>query len=95
MIIATYNKREHLLKDSQDLSESVTYQLGNLQGALALMRYDINDSLEKDECIQRSWVDSLSVISFVLEKLEMDAEKLTDKLIELQKLKGSVTDNGK
>lgn len=95
MTIATNNKKQHLLKDSQDLSESLTYQLGNLQGTLALMRYDINDSLDKDECIQRSWVDSLSLISFVLEKLEMDAEKLTDKLIELQNLKGSVADNGK
>ncbi len=93
MIIGTSNRKERLMKSAQDVAESLTCQLGNLQGALALLRYDINDSLDKGECVQRSWVDSLSVISFVLEKLEKDSDELAERLIELQKLEKAGKEN--
>lgn len=86
MITKSFNKIEALINNSKELAESLSSQIVNIDGTLALLRNDINDSLDGTGDVQRSWADTLSVISVVLERLEADAEKLTDQLIEVQSL---------
>lgn len=88
MKMASFNKEESVMKDSQELSESLYYQLDSIRGALNLLRYDIDDSLPGGNA-QVSWVNLLSVIDGTLERMITDADKLTDSLIDLQKMKRS------
>lgn len=88
MVIATLNRKDAVLKNSQELSESLYYQLDSVRGALNLLRYDIDDAIPSEN-VQVSWVNLLSVIDGTLERMGADADKLTDHLIELQKMKRS------
>lgn len=76
------------MENSQGLSESLYYQLDSIRGALNLLRYDIDDSIPGGR-VQVSWVNLLSVIDGTLEHLIEDADKLTDSLTDLQKMKRS------